>query len=303
MAALIQEANAKTNGDASRGTSIAIENATKAQSTTDVASGSTTAADETGSFKFFPLEAVTPAILTDREMKQSALKWGIDTHCVFQRYRFDERFSSDKASSFLSDFFNDPNVQGTLKTSSRAGLSRGLVGQTSSVDFEELSTSVLTMDFFDRLKEGEEAIVSSSGRIRQCMPQMYDGVEGGDELREMFLNEDSEHYLLYDEDEKKELIYNILHHLVIGNGMCQPDDHIEPYFTATKAMYKDLVTVRRSKKTGKIGVTSKVFSVNSLKGGAALFPHTDSPHNMCIIVVDEATRRLTYWSIAFVSFW
>ena len=152
MSAIVTEkeegGEAVGKGEARPGSTMDIENvpaSTNASGATLVSAPSDKSAADTGTFKFVPLEEEIPTILKEREMKQSALKWGVDTHCVFQRYRFDEKFSVEKAPTFLCDFFNDANVQATLKRSSRAGLSRGLSGRTSNVDHVVLNTSVLTM--------------------------------------------------------------------------------------------------------------------------------------------------------------
>ena len=42
------------------------------------------------------------------------------------------------------------------------------------------------------------------------MPERYSGCEGGSLLREMFINEDSESYLAYDDDEREELLFHIM---------------------------------------------------------------------------------------------
>ena len=83
-----------------------------------------------------------------------------------------------------------------------------MMGRATEVDSEILKTTVLNMSFFDKLKE--ENIIGENCYIRGCMPERYDGCEGGSLLREMFINEDSESYLAYDDDERAELLFHIM---------------------------------------------------------------------------------------------
>lgn len=57
----------------------------------------------------------------------------------------------------------------------------------------------------------------------------------------MLLDEESEEYSLYSEDERKEFIFRIFQMLVLGGILCQFEDTLEPYLDITKKIYKDLV--------------------------------------------------------------
>ena len=155
------------------------------------------------------------------------------------------------------------------------------------------------MDLFERLQE--EGLVSEGGRMRGCMPELYDGVESGTLVREMILNEDSEQYLVYDDQEREEFLFRIFKHLVIGGGMCQPEENISPYLDCTKKLYKSLLNVKKHATTGKLQITSTVIAIKSVEG-MGLFP-SESDHNLCYLIVDAARRRLTYWYNAHVSMW
>ena len=41
--------------------------------------------------------------------------------------------------------------------------------------------------------------------------------------------QDSEHFYLYDDDERSELLFRLLKHLAVGGSMCQWDDDMGPY--------------------------------------------------------------------------
>ena len=44
-----------------------------------------------------------------------------------------------------------------------------------------------------------------------------------------FLHQESEHWELYDEEERQELLFLLFKHLVLGGPICQYDDKIERY--------------------------------------------------------------------------
>lgn len=57
----------------------------------------------------------------------------------------------------------------------------------------------------------------------------------------MLLDEDSEEYGLYTENERKEFVFRILQMLVLGGVLCQFEDTLQPYLDVTRSIYKDLV--------------------------------------------------------------
>lgn len=57
----------------------------------------------------------------------------------------------------------------------------------------------------------------------------------------MSFEDESDENLLYGEDERAEFIFRLLQHFLIGGQWCQDDEIIEPYLTATKHVYKDLI--------------------------------------------------------------
>merc|ERR1711964_616293 len=56
--------------------------------------------------------------------------------------------------------------------------------------------------------------------------------------------EESELYTAFSDQERKELLFRIFSHMVFGGASNQYEDHVEEYFKATKAIYKDLLSVR-----------------------------------------------------------
>ncbi len=311
MSALIEEVG--TTGKAP--TSITIE---EAPGNAAGAASKAEAKEETGSFSFTALGDAEFPLMADRETKNLFEKWGMAPTNSFLAFRFDERFAPEKMDAFCADFFHSAEARAALgmsvlsvSSASSGGTSRALP-RGSACCCKLVPTTQVRMDFFNRLRE-EGMVAGESGRIRQCMPEYYDGVESGSMLREMALNEDSEHALVYDDEEKDEFLYRVFRHLIIGGGMCQPDETIEPYFRCTREIMKGLLTVKKVKSadinaagTGnkaKVVVTSQVIAVEGTERNVpGLFPK-DNDHNLCYLIVDPSKRRVVVWRNAWTSIW
>lgn len=250
------------------------------------------------SFRFEDAETALTALSSSTENKLLAKKWNLDTFSASHTFQFSGHVDEDNLSSFLTQFFNDKVVRSSFRVASRTSMTN-LMGTSKGVVFRRLRTSVTNMSFFERLRT--EGIVASSGYIRKCMEDMIDGVSAADKLRRMLVDEDDEDFCLYDDDEKEEFLFHIFKRLVIGGSMCQWEDQVEPYEKMTKEIYRELLRVHKSKRTGKIEVASVVLDVTDIDG-MALFP-TESEHNFCYVVVDPIKRCCNVWYHAFVPYW
>lgn len=272
--------------------------------------------EETGTFSFnllpeeasgkFPLES-------ERETRELFAKWGMDQTNTFLSFRFDERFTLEKFESFCRDFFHSPNVRAALSLPSSASSSSASGATPRGMGCCKIvPTTAVRMDFFNRLKE-EGMVTPETGRIRQCMPEYYDGIESGSMIREMVLNEDSEHALVYDEDEKDEFLFRVFRHLIVGGGMCQPEEYIDPYFRCTRELMKGLLTVRKVKNavtsTGsgatkaKVEVTSRVIAVEATERDIPGLFQKENDHNLCYLIVDPSKRKVAVWRNSWTSMW
>ena len=157
--------------------------------------------------------------------------------------------------------------------------------------------------FFAPPNEKTGLVSAAGGHIRGCMPEIHDGANSNDTVSEMFLNEDSEHYLVYDEDERKEFLFHVMKALKVGGAMAQGDDKWDAYLDLTRKVYKDFLSVRKNATTGKIEVSSKVYRVTGInEGHRGLFPN-DNPHSFCYLVFDPAKKTVAYWFHAFMPWW
>jgi hypothetical protein len=125
-----------------------------------------------------------------------------------------------------------------------------LGGKAAEVSHSQLATETLSMTFFDRIEEN--GLLSVGGNLKKCYDEYYDGVLSSDLLHECVLNEDSEHYYTFSEEDRREFIYRIFHHLVVGGGLCQSEEKVDEYLRMSKEMYKEFVAVRKSAATGKV---------------------------------------------------
>ena len=72
------------------------------------------------------------------------------------------------------------------------------------------------MSLFDRLEN--EGIIAR-GSIKGTYDDYVEGIHIQSLLKEMMLKEESEYFEIYTEEEKKQLLYSIFFHMVIGGSM------------------------------------------------------------------------------------
>jgi hypothetical protein len=156
------------------------------------------------------------------------------------------------------------------------------------------------MELFARLSE--RSIALGSGEIRKCLEEVVDGVVVADELRRALLCEESENFLLFDENERAELLFKLLATVALGgSSQCQYEDTAAPYLELARCLYKDLVTVRRDSGSGQLVITSEVFEVHGTDGPERTSSVFASHHrlNRFFVCVNPALRHATVFYLAF----
>jgi len=257
---------------------------------------------ESGSaFTFHALDNTFKS-LSAREAQDSLHKWNLSPFMRAHTFRFDQRFDPEQLDAFLSDFFGDANVQLAMPVCTAPGdavhgASWAPLGpvQQAAVRHTPLRTTVLRLDFFDRLND---AGVVRNGSITGCYDAQCGDVIVSDVLRKLLLDESAEEWDLFSAAERSELIFHVMQRLAIGGGMNQWDTEMEPYLALTKALYKDLVTVQKTA-GGKLQIASLATSVTGISG-CSLFPR-ESPHNFCYVSIDPIARQVKCWYAAFFS--
>lgn len=144
-------------------------------------------------------------------------------------------------------------------------------------------------------------IVGKTGYIQKCLDNVVDDCTISDLLRDVFINEDSEYEYVWGEEDKQEVIWQLMRSIVTGGAMCQYEDTWDAYCDAVRATYKDMVKVFKNSTTGAIEVASLAFRLEA-PPGSGLFAR-DSPHNLCLVCVDPASHTATVWHSNFVAFW
>lgn len=244
-----------------------------------------------GRFTFSPLRSPLPS-LGQPDAVSSTQKWNLEPFMRSASFRFDQAFSPEQTEAFLLDFFGSAAF-GDVCTAPGQWAPLGRVA-AGAVRHQRLPTTVLRLDFFDRLKD---AGIVRAGDIAKCLDVQVGDILIGDRLRKLLLDDGSEEWELFSDADRKELIFHVLQRLAVGGGMNQYDDAIEPYLSLTRALYKDLVTVNKSA-GGALQVSSLTFLVESVRGdNAQLFPRA-SPHNFCYVCVDPAARHVKLWYAA-----
>ena len=98
---------------------------------------------------------------------------------------------------------------------------------------------MINLNLFDRLEE--EGLVYPEGDLKKCMGFDVEEVEINTVLRESVLVEDSEFYTVWEDNDRKELIFKLLQLCLVGGRLNQYEDNVEPYKNFVKDMYKELV--------------------------------------------------------------
>ena len=264
--------------------------------------------DTTGSaYQFTPIDggkSSFPCLVTE-QAKEALLRWNLRPFMQAKSFRFNQAYSPEHVDAFMRDFFASPEVQAAAPVCTGPGqfathhtAEFGPLGDVDSVKCHRLPTTVLRLDFFDRLKD--EGIVRQYGEqldIAKCLDVMCNGILASDRLRKLLLDESSEEWCVYTEAERSELIFHVMKRLAVGGGMNQWDESMDLYLSLTKQLYKDLVTVSKTS-TGSLQVSSLTYEVESVTGSSAsLFPK-QNPHNFCYVVVDPLARIVKGWYCA-----
>jgi len=265
------------------------------------------AKDHGPKFAFKP----TPSKFTgfdDKSIKDKWLQWDMQGHFQAMKFAFDAPFAEFEKDRFLTEFFNDPNVQQTLQVvhSGLAGggkVNWGSIGAVQAVQSKKLTTNILSLDFFDRF--GDAGITRGEGHIQGCVEEPYRDTIIHHRIQECMLVEDSEDYSIFDDAERGEFIFHIFKRLVLGGGLNQWDDKTEPYLTATKLLYKDLVHVAKDPKTKKIGVDSLVYEITDTTPGGmgGRLWGEDRTNNFCYLSIDSKKHTVSVWYHAALAQW
>lgn len=248
-------------------------------------------------FRFHFLPDARFGSFGDEKIQPLLDKWGFGPDMAMCTFRVEQPVTPDTLQAMLDDFFRSREVLGGLaQVMPRL---RVFSPDKVKVRWERMSTKVVSMSFLNKFEDA--GAISQSGHIRGRIEEDWEGVPLCNLIREIVLCEESDLYDTFSEQERKEFLFRIFSHLVFGGASNQWEDHVEEYFRVTKAVYKDLLSVRRND-AGDVDVVSHVASVRSLGPGGTLFPQ-ESALNFCYVIVDPLMRHVRVWYFGYRPLW
>eukprot|EP00038_Savillea_parva_P027623 m.60679 g.60679 ORF g.60679 m.60679 type:complete len:266 (+) comp7969_c0_seq1:184-981(+) len=236
--------------------------------------------------------------LTHKPTVELLKKWTMYDSMRVTTFRFDQKFSPFELKDFLQDMFNSAEVLTHLQTlvTVRGHWSAvgGQPGECDGVTYKDVACTATSMEFFDRLYECEA--LRKNGNIVGCIPEyLDDGFVINQELGKVILMEDCDHYDIFSDADRNELLFKIFQHLTLGGPLNQYEDEIGPYFDTTKSFYKGLISVAKNPKTDKVQVTSVGCEIKAVDGRSSLFPQEDHPQNFMYVIINPTKREASVW--------
>merc|ERR1719463_945290 len=177
------------------------------------------------------------------------------------KFRVEQNVTADDVPNMLRAFFSDNEV---LRFLNHLTQLRVTDAKKVSISASKILTNTVNMNFFNKFED--IGAISHTGHISGRIEEDFEGVPIHNLIREAILMEESELYDAFSREDRKEFLFRIFSHVIFGGASNQYEDHVEEYFKATKAIYKDLLSVRRTD-TGDVEVMSVVQQVHSLGEG------------------------------------
>ena len=245
-------------------------------------------------FIFTPLAASSEDIFSDKSTAEFLNKWGLSNSLFKLTFSLDRPFREYQAEKIVRDFFTDANNSIYLK--SPPGVSINL--NMDSFSIAPIACTVTSMEFFERLyveaSLESPGLVRKSGKICGCFEDVFYGMYIGDELRKMFVSDESDHIGIFSEAEMNEFIYYLLKLVCLGGSINQYEDTLQPYLEVVLQLYRNLISVVKDPVTEQIRTNSLVYSVTGYKQDKLVFPSDLShPQNVCYAIIDPARKHLT----------
>lgn len=226
-------------------------------------------------------------------------KWGFgegSKDMTALKFRYEQNIREEDMPNVLDAFFKDDTVRAVLHHTTKI---RVMDPKKVKVHTEPVTTKALSMSFLNKFEDC--GAISHTGHIRGRIEEDFEDVRITDLVREVIMMEESEMYDAFSKEERKELLFRIFSHVVFGGSSNQYEDHVEEYFKATKAIYKDLLSVRKND-SGDVEVVSWVYKVVSLGQGGSLF-QKQNPTNFAYISVDRTMRHISFWWFGYIPIW
>eukprot|EP00912_Choanoflagellata_sp_UC4_P001706 UC4_evm1s1089 len=179
-------------------------------------------------FQFHSVGGPRIPLRDDKESQILLQKWGLDVGMRTITYSFDQHFQPYEIEDFLIDLFNDEIVCSSFKVSlSRDDWQSPFALEScrperkaGSIKYKLLNVTKTSMSFFDKIKTpNNPKVIRETGAICKCFPEYVNEIVCNDELWKMLIWEDSENYDIFSEDDRNEILFKIMQHIVIGGKL------------------------------------------------------------------------------------
>uniref|UniRef100_A0A8C9FD52 Cilia- and flagella-associated protein 300 n=1 Tax=Pavo cristatus TaxID=9049 RepID=A0A8C9FD52_PAVCR len=218
-------------------------------------------------FAFRPLPQKAFPCLQDRDIRERLLKWSMQGSIAAQAFSFDQQFKPYQKDEFV------------MVVLSSLYLKHFLFSHFEIIPVGNRCDENCTV-YMLHLKYGWFFFVYFTSFIISL-------------FHEVLLLEDSDHYDIFSESDRKEFLFCLFKHLCIGGTLCQFEDVLGPYLETTKALYKDLVSVQKNPETKEISITSTVFRVSAYDGSGLCYPsRTAHAQTFSYLLLDPARRHV-----------
>ena len=234
-----------------------------------------------------------------KENFETLAKWGLRDNMELVKFRFNTSFTMTDIERFLKDLFNDKIIKQNFPPLSHIIPKEGK--EIKNFKYKILRTLSTNLDLFDALYEND-IVTPETGYIHQDYDINYEDLIISDKLRQSLIIEDSESYLIFNDEVREEFLFHIFKRIVMGGSLCQTEEKIDPYLNMTKVFYKDLVSAAKDPDSGKIYIRSIPIEILDIEG-SNIYRNKFHPQNFFYVIVDPYQRYVHLWYHKWVPFW
>ena len=166
-----------------------------------------------------------------------------------------------------------------------------------SVDFETLTTNVTGKTFFKKLWSGPVKLVRDvpNHPIQKCMDKKVNTIWVSDLLQTALIDDESEEYDVFSDNDRKELIFFLMKALVLGGEICQYEDYWDTYEPVIISLYRDFVgqsVVKNS--SGAVSIIARPFLITKTNDTSVQSDPDRSFYLVCVDIIGKKVRVLNF---------